>query len=277
MNHITITQSDSQVPVLGFGTWQITGQAGVNAVENALDIGYRHIDTAQVYGNEAEVGTAISNGNVAREYLFLTTKVWRDAVSANTIIPSVETSLKKLQTDYVDLLLIHWPQTDVSVAKTLESFIKLKDSGKVKNIGVSNFNVSQMQQAVACGAAPITNQVEYHPLLSQQPVLDFCQQNDMFLTAYSPLAQGEATNNMVLQQIGVKYGKTAAQVCLRWLIQQQNVVAIPKASSRGNAEANFNIFDFELAEIDLAAIAQLPKDRRLCNPPFAPLWDKAAA
>lgn len=276
MKSITLAQGGG-VPVLGFGTWQITGQACTTAVENALDIGYRHIDTAQIYGNEQQVGEALASNSVAREKIFLTTKVWRDAISGNSIIPSVEASLKKLQTEYVDLLLIHWPQTDVTIAKTLESFVKLKQSGKVKNIGVSNFNVSQMQEAVDCGAQPVTNQVEYHPLLSQQPVIDFCRQNNMFVTAYSPLAQGEATHNPVLMQIGLKYGKTAAQVCLRWLVQQENVVAIPKASSRINAQANFDIFDFELDAADLAAIASLPKDRRLCNPSFAPLWDKAAA
>jgi 2,5-diketo-D-gluconate reductase B len=263
-------------PALGFGTWQLEGEPCVRAVESALAIGYRHIDTAQIYGNEAEVGRAQTNSGIARKELFITTKLWTTHFTAPLVASSLEESLEKLQTDYVDLFLMHWPNPAVALSETLGALLELKRKGKAKVIGVSNFPVAFMRQAVEqCGAAIACNQVEYHALLSQKPVLDYAHAHTIIVTAYSPLARGQLIDHPVLTAIGKKYGKSSGQVALRWLIEQPNVAAIPKAASEKNARANFNIFDFELSTEDHAAIAALDKQTRVINPSFAPQWDAA--
>jgi 2,5-diketo-D-gluconate reductase B len=265
------------IPALGFGTYKLTGDAGVNAVKTALGIGYRHIDTAQIYENEAEIGKGIKESGVARDAVFLTTKIWTTNFTKDAVASSFDESLKKLQTDYVDLLLIHWPNPQVELKETLEAMQALKEAGKIKAIGVSNFPVALMKQAVEELKFEIAcNQVEYHVMLNQKPVLDYAVSQDMIVTAYSPLGQGKLTENDVIKQVADKHKKTPGQIALRWLLQQQHVAAIPKAASEEHIRANFEIFDFKLDDEDMKALWDLNGDNRIVNPDFAPQWDKAA-
>lgn len=266
------------VPVLGFGTYQLTGPDCIAAVTRALETGYRHIDTAQIYGNETEVGEAIRGSGVPRSEVFLTTKVWMDRVRDGELQKSVRESLERLKVDYVDLLLIHWPVTEVPLAEQMRALTEVQAEGKARLIGVSNFTVGQMREVVeTCGAPIAANQVEYHPFLSQKPVLDYVRAHDMFLTAYSPLARGTVAGDPLLQKIGAKYGKSGGQVTLRWLIQQEKVAAIPKAASLKNMKANFDIFDFRLTDEEMGSISALARpDGRIINPQWSPQWDIAA-
>ncbi len=272
------TIQGAKMPALGFGTWKLTGPECETAVDIAIESGYTHIDTAQIYENEEEVGTGIKISGIDRSKLFLTTKVWRDHFISGKVLESVDDSLRKLKTDYVDLLLVHWPFPEVSVEKLVEGVLKAQAAGKAKLIGVSNFTVQQMEQALKVSGGKIaTNQVEYHPYLSQKPVLDFTKSHDMILTAYSPVARGKAIKDATLKAIGEKYGKSPAQVTLRWLMQQDNVTAIPKSATPDNIRLNIDIFDFELSTEDMAKInAMGSDDGRQVNPDFAPKWDKAA-
>lgn len=271
-----LTMKDAQLPALGFGTWMLQGKGCERAVRTAIDIGYRHIDTAQIYENEAEVGNAIADAEVSRAEFFVTTKVWTTNLAPALVASSVEESLGKLRMDYVDLLLIHWPNPAVPLAHTLGALQELMRRGKTRAIGVSNFPVRLMREAVEECSAPIAcNQVEYHVLLPQRAVLHYAQAQDIIVTAYSPLARARLADHPALAAIGRKYGKTSGQVALRWLIEQPGVAAIPKAASEQNARANFAIFDFELSDADHQAIAALGSHTRLINPDFAPQWDAA--
>ncbi len=261
------------MPQLGFGTFKISGARCVTAVECALEVGYRHVDTAQMYHNEAEVGLAIRNSSVDREAIFLATKVWRDRLSAGSLGPSVEESLRRLQTDYVDLLLVHWPGVGVPIEETLETMMALHNTGKVKLLGVSNFPPSLLKRALLC--CPLSNiQVEYHPYLGQDELLDIARAHDMTLTAYAPLAQGRVFDDRVLRAIGDRHGKSAGQVVLRWLIQQESVAAIPKSSDLEHIRSNFDIRDFTLSDEEMNEIFALDCGRRLVNPSFAPNWER---
>jgi 2,5-diketo-D-gluconate reductase B len=278
----TIKIQNKDIPTLGFGTWKLYGDQCVSATELALDIGYRHIDTAQIYENEAEVGQAIQNAiktsGIDRRDIFLTTKVWMENVSKAKFTKSVDESLKKLKTEYVDLLLIHWPVSDVPLQEQVEALAAVQKSGKAGLIGVSNYPVAMMQEVLNdYGVKIANNQVEYHPFLSQKPVINFARAHDMWVTAYSPLARGAVVGNPTLKQIGDKYGKSEGQVTLRWLTQQPDVAAIPKAASEANIRNNINIYDFTLSDEEMGAIFALARpDGRLINPDWAPQWDKAA-
>ena len=269
-----LNMQDATMPALGFGTWQLRGEACVKAVGMALDMGYRHIDTAQIYENEAEVGQGVEASGVLRSELFITTKLWFNNFTQERVSSSFEESLNKLRMDYVDLLLIHWPSKDVPLAETLGAMQALLSAGKTRAIGVSNFPVREMRLAVEEYKAPIAcNQVECHVLLPQDKVRAYAGAHNMVVTAYSPLGQGKIANHPVLEAIGKPYGKTAGQVALRWLMEQDQVAAIPKAASEKNARANFEIFDFELSDDDLKKIAALSTNTRFINPDFAPDWD----
>ncbi len=267
-----------KMPALGFGTWKLIGDEAVKAVDFALGTGYRHIDTAQIYENEAEVGQGIKNSGVDRGDIFLTTKVWRNHFAEGTVMQSIDESLKKLKTDYVDLLLVHWPFPETSIRTMVEGVMAALESGKAKRIGVSNFTIAQMDEALKVSGGKIcNNQVEYHPYLSQAPVLDFARQHKMVVTAYSPVARGKAISDAALKEIGMKYGKSAGQVTLRWLVQQDGVAAIPKSATPENIKNNLDIFDFELSAEDMRTITAMgsPEGRQV-NPDFAPKWDQAA-
>lgn len=262
-----------KIPAIGLGTWQLTENC-VESVEKALDMGYIHVDTAQVYGNEAEVGKGIQNAEINREDIWLTTKVWRDNLNKEDLKESVGKSLEKLKTDYVDLLLIHWPFKEMDLEAVLEEMDELVEEGKARNIGLSNFTAEQTRRAQELSDHDLlTNQVEYHPFLNQDEVIEECGNQDMMLTAYSPLARGDVIGNELLQEIGEKYEKSEVQVALRWLIQQENICAIPKATSAEHQEANLDIFDFELSEKEIEEISHLSRDDRKVDPDFGPEWD----
>jgi diketogulonate reductase-like aldo/keto reductase len=267
----------AEIPSLGFGTYQMKGDDAREGVFEALEIGYRHIDTAQIYGNEAEVGRAIAASPVDRDDIFLTTKVWPSDFEKAAFRAAVDASLRRLQTDRVDLLLLHWPKFTTSLKETVGLLNRAYAAGKTRHIGVSNFTSDQFQRAVAASDAPIlTNQVEYHPFLAQTPVLDVVRDAESTLTAYSPLAKGRVVGNQTLKEIGARYGKSAAQVALRWLLQQEDVMAIPKASSSEHRRANFDAFDFELTGDEMETIHGLARpDGRITSPAnVAPEWDR---
>lgn len=272
---IFIECSGKKIPALGFGTWKLKGDECRISVRKALEMGYRHIDTAQIYENENEVGDAIRDSGIARGDIFLTTKVWVTNMRKGDLRKSVAESLKKLKTDYVDLLLLHWPNKDVSLEEQLDALQEVKTSGLARLIGVSNYPVALMTRAIEEIGAPISNnQVEYHPYLSQWPVLDYARSQHMFVTAYTPLAKGKINNDPALKNIAEAHNKTIGQVTLRWLVQQGNVAAIPKAAQEAHMRENFDIFDFTLSEREMEEIHGLARpDGRLVNPDFAPVWD----
>jgi 2,5-diketo-D-gluconate reductase B len=263
------------VPALGFGTWALTGGTCRDAVSDALAIGYRHIDTAQMYGNEAEVGAAIRASSVPRDQIFLTTKVAPDRLSTEGVRQSTDESLRKLGLDQVDLLLIHWPSQGVPLAETLGAFAGLREAGKTRFIGVSNFTLALLGETVeTIGADILCNQVEYHPFLSQHRLLDYQRPRGIMLTAYSPLGRGLVQNDPTIAGIAHKHGVVPGQVGLRWLVDQDGVSAIPRSSDRAHIEANFRIFDFRLDAEDRAALDALGGNRRVVNPAgWAPEWD----
>lgn len=243
------------VPKLGLGTWQNTGPQCAETVRTALELGYRHIDTAQVYGNEAMIGKGIAAAGVDREDIFLTTKVGRSNLRHDDVLKSVRESLDRLNVEYVDLLLIHWPHPRVPLAETLEAMTDLQDDGLVSHLGVANFTRSQLQEAIRVADSPlVTDQVLYHPLKDQSELRTFCVEHDVALTAYSPLARGAVVGDELLGEIGERYDKTAAQVALRWLVQQNGVVAIPKATSRSHLAENLAVFDFSLTDEEMERI-----------------------
>jgi 2,5-diketo-D-gluconate reductase B len=247
-----------KVPSLGLGTWRLSGQECVRALERALDLGYRHIDTAQMYANEPEVGRGIQNSGVDREDIFLVTKVRTSNFSHDDVIRSTRRSLKNLQTEYVDLLLMHWPNPSVPLEETLGAMIELQQEGSVKYVGVSNFPPSMGERAAAY-AEIFCNQVEYHPYKAQDELLQQAREMDYLLTAYSPVAKGRVSNDATLREIGEAHGKTPVQVALRWLIQQEKVAAIPKAASGGHLRSNFDIFDFELSDEEMERVFTLQR------------------
>lgn len=264
----------TEIPEIGLGTYRLYGKECKKTVSEAIGIGYRHIDTAQIYQNEKEVGDAIQASGIEREEFFITTKIWHTNLDHDDVLQSVEDSLRQLKTLYVDLLLIHWPNKQYPLEQTLEAMLSLKDQGKALNIGVSNFPVGLTKTVIEELRVPIfTNQVEFHPLLGQFDLLDLSYDNDFLITAYSPLGQGNVFAEKTLQNIGSEYGKTAGQVSLRWLIEQENVVAIPKATSRDHLAENFDVFDFELSDEHFEEIDNLNKSTRIVNPSFAPNWD----
>ncbi len=264
-----------RVPSLGFGTAELRGKKCEAALTYALELGYRHIDTAQMYRNEEVVGRVLAASGIPRRNIFLTTKIGRGELAPETLRQAVEQSLERLQTDHVNLVLVHWPNPEIPLEGTMEALAQIKAEGQAQRIGVSNFPVALMKEAVEVhGADLFANQVEYHPFLSQRSVLKFCHQHDMMLTAYSPLAKGQVAKDKTISRIAKKYGKSPAQVTLRWLIDQFCVAAIPKARGKRHAKQNFEIFDFYLSAPDVAEITALACNRRLIEMPPAPKWDQ---
>jgi len=278
MNDVpTIAANGVNMPALGFGTFELEEATVEEILPHALELGYRHIDTAQIYRNEAAVGRAIKRVSVRREDIFLTTKVWIDQYEPAAFLKSVQGSLKRLQTDYVDLLLLHWPVFGGNgMNPTLEALMRARRDGLARHIGISNFTIDQTEQAMAfCGEGQLaTNQVEYHVYLGQERLRRVLARHNLILTAYMPLAKARTVNDPVLWDIGEQYGKTAAQVALRWLVEQDRVAAIPATSNPHHAATNIDIFDFHLSEDDQERIADLDKKRRICKPEgLSPAWD----
>jgi 2,5-diketo-D-gluconate reductase B len=261
-----------RVPALGFGTWQLTGRDATEGVRDALEIGYRQIDTARGYENEREVGQGIRDSGVPREEIWLTTKVPPEDAEPERLIADAEDSLRRLGTDYIDLLLLHWPNPDVPVERTLEALVALRERGAIRQLGVSNFPAGMLARAL--DVAPVfCDQVEYHPFLEQDRLLTLAQDRDVLITAYSPLAHGRVVEDPVLREIGDAHGKTPGQVALRWLLDQDLVSPIPKASSHQRRLENRAVFDFVLTPQERVRIDELPKDVRTADPPNAPDWD----
>jgi 2,5-diketo-D-gluconate reductase B len=272
-----ITAHGLRMPKLGFGTYRMKGAECQDAVERALGLGYRHIDDAEMYDNEEAVGAAIKASGVPRGDIHLTTKVTWSHLAPAEMQKAMETSLGKLQTDYVDLYLIHWPAKDMDLPASLEMLMRLQEQGFTRKIGVCNFPVALLKRTVEEVGAPIVcNQVEYHVLLSQAKLMEYMKSKDLVLIAYCPLAQGRLGDHPELTRIAQKHGVTPGQVALRWLLDQPDVAAIPKAQRVETQTANFAAatLDLHLDDSDLAAIAALPKDQRFVSPPFAPEWDK---
>ena len=269
-----VEANGARIPVIGLGTWELRGRACARIVEQAIKLGYRHIDTAQVYENEREVGEGLRASGVRRDELFVTTKIWTTHFAPNDLERSTKESLAKLRLSEVDLLLLHWPNPQVPLAETLGALAHVRQLGMSRHIGVSNFTVALMEEATAvCPEPLVCDQVEYHPYLDQAKVLEACARHSMAVVAYSPVARGRIKNDQTLTQIGQAHGKTAAQVCLRWLAQQ-NVAAIPRTSKIERLSENIEIFDFELSDQEMRQISQMGSAKgRLTDFGFAPKWD----
>ena len=273
MQHVTA--QGTLIPKLGYGTWQLTGQECRDGVAHALAVGYRHIDTAQMYGNEDLVGQAMTASSVPRDEVFLTTKLLPRNMASDLVPTSVKQSLTDLETDYVDLLLIHWPSREVPLRDTLEAMLELRDQGYVRGVGVSNFPPSMVRQALE--HAPIlANQVEYHPYLSQDELLALAREHDHMLTAYSPLANGTLLGEPVLGEIAEAHGATAAQVAIAWLLAQDKVATIPKATAPERIESNFAAVELRLSDDELARVTALDQGNagRVIDPSIAPDWER---
>ena len=265
------------VPAFGLGTFRLKGQVVIDSVSNALDLGYRAIDTAQIYENEAEVGQAIAESGVARDELFITSKIWVSNFAREQLIPSLEESLKKLRTDHLDLTLIHWPSPDnaVPVAEFMGALLEAKEKGLTRQIGVSNFTIALMKEAIAAvGAENIaTNQIELHPYLQNRKVVEFAQSQGIHITSYMTLAYGEVLKDPVIMAIADRHNATAAQVTLAWAMQLGYSV-IPSSTRRSNLESNLKACTLKLTDSDMAQIAALDRGQRLTNPQsVAPVWD----
>lgn len=274
----TITAHGAAIPALGFGTFRMEAPDVLRMVPAVLKLGFRHVDTAQIYRNEAAVGEAIAGSGVARAEIFLTTKVWIDNFSPDRFMASVEESLAKLKTDHVDLLLLHWPNGSVPLADQIGALNAVREAGKTRHIGVSNYNIALLTQARALSAAPlVTNQVEYHPYLDQSRLMAAMREAGIALTAYYAMADGKVFADPLLADIAARHHRSIAQIVLRWLVQQEGVVALSKTVSEDRARDNAAIFDFALGEAEMAAIHGLavPDGRVLKPEGLSPVWDAA--
>ena len=273
-----VEANGAKIPAIGLGTMTLKGDICVNAVKAALQLGYRHIDTAERYGNESEVGEGLAEGlrgaGLKRDDVFVTTKVYQDKLAAADFQRSFDESLQKLKLPWVDLLLIHWPNPKVPLAETLEVLCKAKRNGRAKHVGVANFTTPLLQQAVKIASEPlVTNQIEVHPFLDQGKVLAACRSRGLSVTAYCPIARGQVPGNEVLERIGKTHGKSSSQVALRYLVQQ-GIIPIPRTANPDHLAANLAVFDFKLSDAEMAEIGKLKKpDGRVVNPPHAPQWD----
>ena len=273
-----VEANGARIPAIGLGTMTLKGDICVNAVKAAVQLGYRHIDTAERYGNESEVGEGLAEGlrgaGLKRDDVFVTTKVYHDKLAAADFQRSFDESLQKLKLPWVDLLLIHWPNPKVPLAETLEVLCKARRNGRAKHVGVANFTTSLLQQAVKIASEPlVTNQIEVHPFLDQGKVLAACRSRGLSVTAYCPIARGQVPGNEVLERIGKTHGKSSSQVALRYLVQQ-GIIPIPRTANPDHLAANLAVFDFKFSDAEMAEIGKLKKaDGRVVNPPHAPQWD----
>jgi 2,5-diketo-D-gluconate reductase B len=266
----------ARIPLAGLGTWDLRGRTCARVVEQALRLGYRHIDTAEMYDNEREVGEGLRASAIPRNDVFVATKIWPSHFAPRELLRAAKDSLVKLRLSEVDLLLLHWPNPQVPLSETLGALCKVKEAGMARHIGVSNFNTRLLDEAVALSTEPLVcNQFECHPFLDQSKLIAASREKGMAVVAYSPIARGGAKNDAVLARIGQEHGKTAAQVCLRYLVQQ-DIAVIPRTSKIERLEENISIFDFALTETEMAEIANLARrDGRIVDWSFSgsPKWD----
>ena len=260
--------AETSIPILGFGVWQLRDDECVQSVLKALEVGFRHIDTADRYGNHAQVAQAIKESGIDRNELFITTKVPPTDIQKETLIADAKRYLEELQMDYVDLLLIHWPNKDIPIQESLEAMQELKQQGLIKAIGVSNFTIRHLEEALATGIEVSNNQVEFHPSLNQKRLKEFCDQHEITITAYSPIAQGQDLELPLIQELATKYDRSPAQVILNWLMAK-NIVAIPRSSKPERIEDSFKSTEWELSPEDVQRIDELNTDNRLVMPPHA--------
>jgi diketogulonate reductase-like aldo/keto reductase len=255
-----------EIPIFGLGTWGLSGKDAYQVVLWALDIGYRLIDTAMIYGNEREIGNALKNTNLSREQIFITTKVWNSDQGYDNTLKAFEKSLKRLKLDYIDLYLIHWPATPLK-NESWKALEKLYEKGKTRSIGVSNFTIRHIKELLEFSSTiPAVNQFEISPFLYQNELIKFCQDKGIVVEAYSPLTRGRRLDNDILQTLSKKYKKTSAQILLRWGLQH-NIVEIPKSGSKQHLKENADIFDFNINKNDIGALDNLNEDFRLGDDP----------
>jgi len=271
---IFVEAKGAKIPAVGLGTWEMRGRACARVVEQALRLGYRHIDTAEMYDNEREVGEGLHASGVKRKDVWVTTKVWQSHLSPHDLERSTKESLARMRLTEVDLLLIHWPNPQIPLAETIGALCKMKSVGYARHIGVSNFTVPLLQEAAALATEPlVTNQIEWHPYLDQSAVVAQTRRLGMAVTAYSPIARGRAAGDATLKSIGATHQKSAGQVCLRFLIQEGAAV-IPRTSKVERLTENLSIFDFELSAAEMAQIRKLARPSgRIVDWGGAPKWD----
>jgi 2,5-diketo-D-gluconate reductase B len=266
----------ARIPLLGLGTWDLRGRACARVVEQALRLGYRHIDTAEMYDNEREIGEGLRASGIKRDEVFVTTKIWPAHFAPLALERAAHECLARLRLSDVDLLLLHWPNPQIHLAETLGALAKVKREGLARNIGVSNFTVALIEQALSATSEPLVcDQIECHPFLDQSKVIAACRQHGMAVVAYSPIARGNARNDAVLARIGASHGKTAAQTCLRFLVQQ-DIAVIPRTSKVERLQENAAIFDFTLSAREMAEISGLAQPKgRIVDWAFSgqPKWD----
>ena len=266
----------ARIPLVGLGTWDLRGRTCTRMVEEALRAGYRHVDTAELYDNEHEVGEGLRAGGVARDDVFVTTKVWPSHFGARELEQAATESLTRLELAQVDLLLLHWPNPRIALRETIGALCKVKRAGLARHIGVSNFTVTLIEEAVALADEPLVcNQIEVHPFIDQSKVIAACARHGMAVVAYSPVARGGVKRDKVLAKIAAAHDKTAAQVALRFLVQQ-NIGAIPRTSRVERLKENLAIFDFVLTKAEMTEIARLAhRDGRIVDYAYSgsPKWD----
>ena len=272
------TAGQANIPVLGLGTWQSTGQDCIDVVSQGLKMGYEHIDTAEAYGNEVEVGKGIKQSGVARDKFFLTTKIFPDDMKfePEKLVAAAKRSLENLDTDYVDLLLLHWPDDRVPLSETISALCELQKQGLTRNIGVSNFNIANIIEAKRYADVPIAvNQVEFHPFIKQKTLQTFLNNHHILLEAYSPLARGDVFDNKIIKDIADKHGITAAQVSLAWILADKHRIAIPKTSNPEHLQGNLDAIKVELNADELEKIGNLARSdgRKIKHPDYSPEWD----
>jgi len=274
MHHVNA--NGASIPAIGLGTFSLEGEDCVHMVREALERGYRHIDTASMYGNEAEVGQGIREGGLSRDEFFVTTKVWWTDLAADDLRRSAEDSLKRLGLDHVDLLLVHWPNPNIPLAETMAALARAKQDGLAKHIGVSNFTTRHIAEALeTCPEPLVANQVEYHPYLDQSKVHAACRKAGMAMVSYCPLHRdGGLFGKQAVLAASRNHRKTPGQIVLRWHVQQDGVVAIPRTTKPERLSENVDIFDFELTAGEMAAISGLAAEgSRICDFDFSPKWD----
>jgi len=277
-NYNIRTAGKANIPVLGLGTWQSTGQDCIDVVSQGLKMGYEHIDTAQAYGNEKEVGQGIKQSGVARDKFFLTTKIFPDDLKfqPEKLMAAAKRSLGDLDTDYVDLLLLHWPDDRVPLSETIPALCELQKQGLTRHIGVSNFNIANLTEAEKYADVPIVvNQVEFHPFIKQHTLQTFLNNHHILLEAYSPLARGDVFDNEIIKNIAENHGITPAQVSLAWILSDKDRVAIPKTSNPAHLQGNLDAIDIQLSADELEQIGSLARSdgRKIEHPDYTPEWD----
>jgi diketogulonate reductase-like aldo/keto reductase len=274
---LMIRANGAEIPAIGLGTWKLNGDAAIRAVQTALGAGYRHIDTAAMYGNEAEVGEAIRDHATPREEIFVTTKVWPSDVADGKLQKSAEASLKRLGMEQVDLLLIHWPSRDIPFAEQIRALCDARRRGFARHIGVSNFPPRFIEAAVGLADEPlVVNQVEHHPYLDQSELRAVCAKHGIAITSYAPLGKGDVLRDPVVTEIAREKGKTPAQIVLRWHIEQPMNAAIPKSGNAWRIAENIDIFDFALTPSEMGQISKLARpDGRMVNTGYPSDWNGA--